>query len=535
MKRTLTLNIGGVVFHVDEDAYLLLKSYLDSLSEYFKEEPDGDEILRDIETRVAELLRQQAPDEAMVITVAHINFVIETLGRPEDFSEKEEEKQSETGEEKRNFSTSSKNKRKFYRDPHNKTIAGICSGLAAYFDIDIILVRVIFIVLFFLTAGQLLIVYIILWIFIPEAVTAAQRLEMQGEPVTVNNINKEFNDLKNNAKKQYDKFQEKMQNRSSKNTPPTPPRPPRPPRRSSGAGNAITMFFKIIASIIGSVFIVLFLLVLFGLVALLLGASFPETFCNIADLNLNGIIDHDLARSSAGLSLGLILIVATPLFLLIYFVSKLAFGHQGKTGWVLLFAFGLWIAGFIIGGKSLLNMVRNDEIPKAWFNNINININDDFITQNQHVPLDADTLFIDFGTSDSISNLRKKNDIYKHTNGKKYVKPGIKIYTIEDYNKINIKTTVHGFDSDEQNIIVPYKFEGDTLYLPHLVEITNSYSGNKSLTLTIKIPTQKHVVFSDSQGNENLKSVVFARESYPISTLPQHVWFTTNDGLIISK
>jgi phage shock protein PspC (stress-responsive transcriptional regulator) len=532
MKRTLTLNIGGVVFHVDEDAYLLLKSYLDSLSEYFKEEPDGDEILRDIETRVAELLRQQAPDEAMVITVAHINFAIETLGRPEDFSEKQDEKQSETGEEKRNFSASSKNKRKFYRDPHNKTIAGICSGLAAYFDIDIILVRVIFIVLFFVTAGQISFVYIILWIFIPEAVTAAQRLEMQGEPVTVNNINKEFNDLKNNAKKQYDKFQEKMRNNSSKNA---PPRPPRPPRRSSGAGNAITMFFKIIASIIGSVFIVLFLLVLFGLVALLLGASFPETFFNIADLNLNGIIDHDFARSSAGLSLGLILILATPLFLLIYFVSKLAFGHQGKTGWVLLFAFGLWIAGFIIGGKSLLNMVQNDEIPKAWFNNININYNDTFTTTSRHISLDADTLFIDFGACDSILNLRKENDIYIGNNGKKYVKPGIKIYTIEDFNNMNIKTTVPSFNTDEKNIIIPYKFEGDTLYLPPLVEITNSYSGNKPLTLTIKIPTQKHVAFLDSQGNENLKSVVFARESYPLSTLPQHVWFTTDDGLIISK
>jgi hypothetical protein len=295
------------------------------------------------------------------------------------------------------------------------------------------------------------------------------------------------------------------------------------------------MFFKIIASFIGSVFIVLFLLVLFGLVALLLGASFPETFFNIADLNLNGIIDHDLARSSAGLSLGLILIVSTPLFLLIYFISKLAFGHQGKTGWVLLFAFGLWIAGFIISGKSLLNMIRNNEIPKAWFNNINININDDFISQNQHLTLDSDTLYIDFGASDSISDLRNKNDIYIGNNGKRYVKPGIKIYTSDAFNKLNIKTSIHGFDSDKFNIIVPYKFEDNTLHLPHLVEITDSYSENKSLTLSIKIPTQKFIVFLESQGVENIKSVVFDQESYPISTLTQHVWFTNDDGLSISK
>ena len=535
MKRTLTLNIGGIVFHVDEDAYLQLKSYLDSLSEYFKDETDGDEILRDIETRVAELLRQQAPDEAMVITLEQINHVIETLGRPEDFNEKQEEEQSESSGERSNTAVPYKNKRKFYRDPVNKVIAGICSGLAAYFGLDVILVRVIFIVLFFLTAGQVALLYLILWIVIPEAVTAAQRLEMQGEPVTVNNINKEFNDIKNNAKKQYDKFQDKMRNKSAKFNAPTPPRPPRPPRRSSGAGSAITLFFKVIASVIGSFFIVLFILVLFALFALLLGVSFPETFCNIADLNINGIIDHDLARSSAGLTLGLILIVATPLFLLIYFISKLAFGHQGKTGWVLLFAFALWVTGFVISGKAIIKMVQNNEIPKGWFKNINIDRDDFLNTTNQNITLDADTLYIDFGAKDSALNIEEKNDSYLSSNGVLYLKPEIKIYTTENFNNLSIQTINRGFDTDNSSVIIPWKFEDDTLHLPQLVEIANSYSSNKSLSLKIKIPNQKYVVFLRSSGFENLKSVVFADQTYPLIDLPIYVWYTTNNGLTIRK
>ncbi len=182
MKKTIRIHISGYIFNIDEDAYQVLKNWLDSISQKYKNEEDGEEIFTDIEMRVAELFEEKVGNEG-VVTQNIVDKIIQIMGKPEEF-ETEEEKVSEE-----NFSSDKKSRkqRRLYRDEDNQVIAGVCSGLGNYFGTDPVIFRLLF-VLALIVGGFGTILYIILWIAIPKAVTISQKLEMKGEPVTISNI-----------------------------------------------------------------------------------------------------------------------------------------------------------------------------------------------------------------------------------------------------------------------------------------------------------------------------------------------------------
>ncbi|MBN2485396.1 MAG: PspC domain-containing protein [Bacteroidales bacterium] len=194
MKKTLTINLSGTVFNIDDDAYAKLKSYIEALEHKFRQEPDVQELINDIEARIAELFNERLGAKRQVVTLADIDFIIGTLGSPDVISDDEGD----------NYARSEgKTYRRMYRDPDNRVIGGVCSGLAAYWNIDPVILRVIFIILVFAGFSGVLI-YIILWIVMPEAHTTAQKLEMRGEQATVENIKnyvkEEFERVKKNIK-----------------------------------------------------------------------------------------------------------------------------------------------------------------------------------------------------------------------------------------------------------------------------------------------------------------------------------------------
>ena len=205
MKTTITINLGGLVFHIDDDAYEMLNTYLITVEKQFVSEDERNEIMSDIEARLSELFTGTLGQKRDVIMKDDVLKVIKVMGEPEDFID--EETKTEPVD-----STSWKSKRKrmnykttkrLYRDPDNRIIGGVCGGLSAYFNTDPILFRILFI-LISLGMGSGLIIYIILWIAIPEAATTAQRLEMRGEAVTIENIKRavreEFENIKKNMK-----------------------------------------------------------------------------------------------------------------------------------------------------------------------------------------------------------------------------------------------------------------------------------------------------------------------------------------------
>lgn len=197
MKKTLTINLAGMVYHIDEDAFQKLKGYLDALQKKFKQEPDVKELIADIEARIAELLSERLGNRRQVVTMADVQSVISILGDPEEISDEEQSYNYTTQEPGR------RTYRRMYRDPDHRIIGGVCSGLAAYWNMDPAIVRVVFVVLV-LVGGSGVLIYLILWLVMPEAQTTAQKLEMRGEAVTIDSmkefIREEFENVKKNFK-----------------------------------------------------------------------------------------------------------------------------------------------------------------------------------------------------------------------------------------------------------------------------------------------------------------------------------------------
>jgi len=193
MKKTVTVNINGRAFTIDEDAYSLLENYLKNLRIYFRKEEGVSEIIADFEARIEELLREYLQNGKQIISINQVEEVISRVGKPTDFAEGEEtaadEEKRTFHEEFRDFRETGTNK-KFYRNTDDKMLGGLCSGVAAYFGWDVLAVRLITVVLAFATFPFVVPVYIIAWLIFPAANTAEEKLQMRGKPITVENIGK---------------------------------------------------------------------------------------------------------------------------------------------------------------------------------------------------------------------------------------------------------------------------------------------------------------------------------------------------------
>ncbi len=198
MKKTFTINISGSVFHIEEDAYEVLQKYLINLKNHFGNDEEGNEILADIEARIAEICTVKSADCKNLITLDLVNEVIETMGTPESISQESDDEEPLPGQ--------ARSKKRLYRDPEHRVLGGVCGGLAAYFDMDIAVMRIIFVLLTFITTGAGVLAYLILWIAVPKAVNTAQRLEMRGQNVSVKNIEKFLKEETDAVKQSYQKF-----------------------------------------------------------------------------------------------------------------------------------------------------------------------------------------------------------------------------------------------------------------------------------------------------------------------------------------
>ena len=190
MKKTLSINLNGRVFNIDEDAYELLENYLQNLKSYFRKEQDSAEIIRDFEARIEELFQERVRLGYNVISIDQVETVIGRMGKPEDFGEEDFSSEKSTADSSKESINQEKPKKRFYRNVDDKMVGGVCSGISAYFGWDPLPVRIVFFILIFLTHLYLIPVYLLLWIFMPAAITASQKLEMRGEAVTLENIGK---------------------------------------------------------------------------------------------------------------------------------------------------------------------------------------------------------------------------------------------------------------------------------------------------------------------------------------------------------
>ncbi|ARV07831.1 transcriptional regulator [Polaribacter sp. SA4-10] len=214
MNKTININLGGFFFHIDEIAYQKLKRYLESISRSLSDDPQGkNEIIADIEARISELLSEKITDARQVVNEGDIDEIIKIMGQPEDYAGAEEPYNESSYSYKRN-STSGK---KLFRDGDDKFLGGVASGIGHYFNIDVIWVRLAFIILLF--SGVSPLIYIILWVLLPEAKTTAEKLQMEGEPVNIDNIEKkireEFSNVSENVRTVANQASEKIKGGAS--------------------------------------------------------------------------------------------------------------------------------------------------------------------------------------------------------------------------------------------------------------------------------------------------------------------------------
>ncbi len=208
MNKTININLGGIFFHIDEVAYQKLRLYLDAIRRSLSNDPQGrDEILNDIEHRIGELLSERVKDQRQVVNENDIDEITKIMGKPEDYLVDEE-----IFEDEPKFRSKTSNK-KLFRDTEDKFLGGVCSGLAHYLGIDIIWMRIIWLILlFFFGTGVL--IYILLWILVPAAETTAEKLQMKGEPVNISNIERkireEFQDVSSKVKDGVNDVTEKV-------------------------------------------------------------------------------------------------------------------------------------------------------------------------------------------------------------------------------------------------------------------------------------------------------------------------------------
>jgi phage shock protein PspC (stress-responsive transcriptional regulator) len=181
MKKTISINLNGMLFNIDDDAYKRLEEYLKRLEAHFSGRTESGEIMNDIEARIAELLNERLGGAKKAVSLADVDEIIRTMGNPDDFEEAGEEDHN-----KKQYYYSHR-PRRLYRDPDNRVLGGVCGGMGAYLNVDTVIIRIIFVIIFF-GFGAGLLIYLILWIVIPEANTTAQKLEMRGDPVNASNI-----------------------------------------------------------------------------------------------------------------------------------------------------------------------------------------------------------------------------------------------------------------------------------------------------------------------------------------------------------
>ena len=490
MKKTVKINLGGLVFTLDEDAYQELKNYLDSISSRFRDMKEGNEIISDIESRIAEIFQSKVNDKKEVITLQDVNDVISIMGKPEDFYDAEEE--SDSSAKTKDYTR--KENRKLYRDPENAIFGGVAAGLAAYFGIETWIVRLLLVILTF-PIQVIFIIYIILWIVLPKAVTSAQRLEMRGEKVTVSSIEKsvkeEYESVKDNVKRvSQSKEFEKTKNVFGEIL--------------HVIGQILLVFLKIILAIIGIAFIIAGMVAILGIGSIVFfrHALFPPDIWPL----IHGIPFTEFFHSFADpgtfnlFSFACFLVIAIPIIALIYGGIKLIFRFKANDKPVGLAGLVLWLL-------SLITMVTILAYDGRGNDTTGQNTESDYLG-----PFTSDTLMVYMQKDPGIENFN--DDLYYNDDeewniisdaDKTYGKINIDVVFTDDRKfELLVRKKSKGRSKitamiDAENIIYRYSQNSNNIYLDPYFSLNKIHKWRSPETeIIIRVPEGKHIYLDEN-------------------------------------
>ena len=316
MNKTIIININSIVFHIEEDAYEVLRSYMIDIKKHFGHSEDSREILEDIENRISEMFTEKIQAGSKeVLNMDDVNAVIEQMGRVSDF-ESEQQDDYTTYQGEANAGTYKVGK-KLMRDPDDKVFSGVCSGLGHFFGIEAKWVRLLF-VLFVLVGGSGVLVYVILWIVMPLAVTRADKMEMRGEAPNIHNFKRSFDEEMSGMRETFS-------------------------RGVDRTGDGVAKLLQIIVKVIGVFFVIVVGLTLIGLIigliffALAIVNVIPDVMDDSGPFYLMNPNDVPFALIAGFLS------VFIPFAGLFYLLLRVLFEKKPMSNYLTTVLFIVWL------------------------------------------------------------------------------------------------------------------------------------------------------------------------------------------------
>ena len=519
MNKTVNINLANTLFHIDDEAYNKLRRYLESIKRSFSGTAGSDEIIADIEARVAELFLEKMENDRQVITHKEVDEVITIMGQPEDYMVDEDifEDQPKSTTQK-----SERKTKKLYRDIEQKYIGGVCSGLEYYLGIDVLWVRIIFILLAVFGSGFGLIAYFILWILVPEASSTSQKLDMTGKPINISNIERKvkegFDDVTDAVKSvDYEKVGTKVKNGSK--------------TFFDTIGDIIMFLFKIFGKFIGILLIVIGASGLIGLFIALFSVGIIDA------VHFPGVDFYEIVNTSGApvwlISLLLFFALGIPFFFVLYLGLKILVTNLKSIGNIAKFSLlGLYLISIgvlvVFGIKQAAEFAtvgsvnEKSEIRIADLNDtIRIRMNEnEFDYGADRIHFGRMTLSYDENdkpilVSDDVRfNIKKSED---------------------SIARINVRKDSHGSTfkvarAKAREVIYDYTVNGNEIVLnDFLTTATLNKARQQEVRSTIYIPVGSYISFSESTKSHFGRSTKNNRDYYR-SRIADYTWLMGDDG-----
>ncbi|AUP80723.1 PspC domain-containing protein [Flavivirga eckloniae] len=540
MNKTVNINLAGIFFHIDEDAYLKLQRYLEAIKRSFTDSQGRSEIIADIEARIAELFNERVQNNKEVIRIKEVDEIISIMGQPEDYLVDDEIFEDEP---QAAYQPKSAPIKKLYRDVDNSYVGGVSSGLGHYFGVEAVWVRLAWIILFS-AAGTGVLLYILLWILVPEAKTTAEKIMMTGEPVNISNIEKKIKDgfenvtdvaknvtdtvgaaAKNvsdsvsSAAKNVDFKKQGSKIKSSSKT------------FFDTLGEVIMFFLKIFAKFIGVILMFIGAVTIIALIITLFSLGVVD-FIHIPGVDLDLVDTVNAGNTPVWLaSLFTFFAVGIPFFFLFYLGLKILINNLKSIGNIAKFTLlGLWLISII--GLVVIGVRQASE--HAF---------DEHVIVKQELNIKAnDTIKIKMLESEFYANSYYRNHDFKVINGENgeptIYRSDIRVLvksTTDSIAKIGIEKSADGRSYEKaieraKNINYNYAFNGNELLLDSYLTTSaeNKYS-DQEVFVKLYLPEGSIVNF-----NTNTKSFLNHRTyngNIVTSADADHYLLITEDGI----
>lgn len=522
MNKTVNINLANVLFHIDEKAFQKLQRYLEAIKRSFAGTMGSEEIIADIEARIAELFHEKMESDRQVVTLKEVEEVIGIMGQPEDYMVDDDLFEDKTTERP----TSSGRVKKLYRDIDNKYIGGVCAGLEHYLGFDALWIRLIFIILAVFT-GFGLIAYILLWILVPEAATTAQKLDMTGKPVNISSIERKvkegFDDVADKVKSvDYEKVGNKVKSGTTS--------------FFETLGDIIMFLFKVLGKFVGILLIIIGAATLIGLFIGLFTVGIVDII-HIPGFDLYDMVNYTDAPVWI-VSLLCLFAVGIPFFFLLYLGLKILVNNLKSMGAIAKFSLlGLWLLSLI--GLTVLGV---KQAAAHAYSGSDTQMEVLALPQSLdtlNIKLVANELYDDF---DDL-NINGVSIAYNEAGDKLLYSDDVRVdikKSEDSISRIRIRKDANGnsfADARDRASKISYAYEADSTGLrlnDHLTTALENKVRDQEVRLTVYVPAGMVITFNDNARGHIGRTTKYDADVYR-RRMVQYTWLMGESGKLLCQ